>query len=628
MVLSDMSEAMEIYERARKLGTRDYNTHVSHGENGHVAVLSDRIGQCDILAYLRQPLREITLSRVVGTYTASRAQSFATNFMPLLPFRSEFGAKWARVCNAHLNEGLKDAITVYEYMWKYYVIEGNKRVSVLKYFGAATIHAEITRIVPRLDDESDDARRWYAFLEYAKKGLFQELELSDADKYERLYRQEQRLLAALPEGAELPDFNRLYGLFESYCREVDPTLPPGDTFNEYLHIYGFPIDTPTDEVRDRIRRLQPQIKLLDNPEPPMLILDNEPEEPPRFKLFGSRRTPHIVFAYGVGRTETNWLGAHERGRLAIEEALSDRVTTSCIDGLTAENAYELLSRDAADADLLFVTTPAFLNPVLRFSIEHPECLTLVYSPVQQDHRLCTYFGRYYESVYLCGVAAGLCTTTRKVGYVTPKLATKRYTSDINAFAIGVRTVCRDAQIFLQSRGVDPSDNSTCEQAVRHLASLGADVVLTPVYDGFHPADLPDDVFSALCSVSPDGTPLQCLAAPGWNWDAFYLAIAENYLSGSLDILKTGRRTDTPVTGFWWGLGSGVINFTYTAGILPPTTENLLRYLRGNIRRSLYNPFHGPVRDSEGVLRVVPHEDLRPMEILRMEWLVDSITPIV
>ena len=63
-------------------------------------------------------------------------------------------------------------------------------------------------------------------------------------------------------------------------------------------------------MRDRIRRLQPQIKLLDNPEPPMLILDNEPEEPPRFKLFGSRRTPHIVFAYGVGRTETNWLGAH------------------------------------------------------------------------------------------------------------------------------------------------------------------------------------------------------------------------------------------------------------------------------------------------------------------------------
>ncbi len=627
MVNVSMAEVHSIYEHAKKLGTRDYNAHISRGESGHLAVLGDRLGQCDIMAYLRQPSREITLSRVVGTYTAGRSSSFSTNFMPLHQLRSEFGTKWCRLCQAHLEEGITDPITVYEYMWKYYVIEGNKRVSVLKYFGAASIRAEITRIVPRLDENSPDAIRYHAFLEYTKKGLFQELELSDAEKYPRLYRQEQRLLAALPKDRELPDFNRLYGIFEAACMETDPELPPGDTFAEYLHIYGFPFDMPKDELCERIRQMKPQLSLLEHSEPPMLILDNEPEEPRRFRLFSSRRRARLVFAYGPGRTETNWLGAHERGRLAIESALSDRVTTSCVDGLTQENAYELLSNNAADADLLFVTTPNCLNPVLRFSLEHPDCLTLVYSPVQEDHRLSTYFGRYYESVFLCGVAAGLSTTTRKVGYVTPKIATRRYTSDINAFAIGVRTVCRDAQIFLQSRGVEPSDNSTCEQAVRNLASLGADVVLTPIYDNLHPVDMIDGVFSVLCSVSPDGNPLRCLAAPGWNWDAFYLAITENYLSGSLDVLLHNRRDDVPVTGFWWGLGSGVINFAYTDGILPPTTENLLRYLRGNIRRGLYDPFHGPLTDSDGILRVQPHEGLRALDIMRMEWLLNYITTI-
>ena len=39
-------------------------------------------------------------------------------------------------------------IKVYEYMNKYYVIEGNKRVSVLKYFNSPTIAAEVTRKVP------------------------------------------------------------------------------------------------------------------------------------------------------------------------------------------------------------------------------------------------------------------------------------------------------------------------------------------------------------------------------------------------------------------------------------------------------------------------------------------------
>ena len=610
-----IGEAMQEYERARTRGQREYNARVSRGENGHLSVLEERLGQCDILAYLRQPLREISLSRVAGTYTASRASSFAANFMPLLDVRSEFGSKWSRLCCSHLNEGITDPITVYEYMWKYYVIECNKRVSVLKYFYSPTVRAEITRIVPRLDSDSPDARRYHAFLEYAKKGLFQELELSSPEKYEHLYRREQRLLAELPADTELPDFNRLYDMFEAICRQENPFLTPGDAFAEYIHIYGFPLDLSQEELRGQIRRLKPQLALLDNPEPATLILDNEPEER-RFKLFSTRRDARVVFAYGPGRTEHNWLGAHERGRLAVEAQLGDRVTTRCIDGLTDANAYELLSEHAADADLLFVTSPGLFNPILRFSLEHPQCLTLVYAPVQDDHRLNTYFGRYYEAVFLCGVAAGLCSTTRRVGYVTPRVQ-RRYTSDINAFAIGVRTVCRDAEIYLQSRGVEPFDSATCEQAVRNLASLGVDIVLTPIYEGFRPADLPENVFTALASVAPDGTALRCLASPGWNWDAFYPAITENYLSGSLDVLLGGRREDAPVTGFWWGLGSGVIDFRYTDGILPPATENLLRYLRGNIKRNLYNPFHGPLTDIDGQLRLPAHEDLHALDILRM-----------
>ncbi len=622
-----MAEAISHYERARRMGQRDYNARVSRGESGHLAVLEDRLGQCDILAYLRQPIREISLSRIVGTYTASRAASFSAGFLPLLDVRSEFGVKWSRLCCSHLNEGITDPIKVYQYMWKYYVIEGNKRVSVLKYFDAPTVRAEITRIVPRLDEDSPDALRYHAFLEYAKKGLFQELELSSPEKYEHLYRREQRLLKKLPPDAELPDFNLLYDMFEAICRQENPFLTPGDAFAEYIHICGFPLDLSQDELRAQIRRLKPQLALLDNPEPPTLILDNEPEEPRRFRLFSARRDARVVFAYGPGRTDTNWLGAHEHGRQAVETALGDRVTTGCIDGLTNENSYALLSEKASSADLLFVTSPGSMNPILRFTLEHPQCLTLVYAPVQEDQRLTTYFGRYYEAVFLCGVAAGLSTSSRRVGYVTP-LVPRRFTSDINAFAIGVRTVCRDAEVFIYSRGVDSGDSGTFEQAVRTLAARGADTVLTPVYPGFTPEGMPDDVFTALASVSPDGTPLRCLAAPGWNWDAFYVAITENYLSGSLDILLDDRREDTPVTGFWWGLGSGVINFHYTDGILPPATENLLRFLRGNIKRNQYNPFHGPLTDLDGNLRLPAHEDLQPLEILRMEWLTEGITPIL
>jgi len=631
----DIAECREIYEKARKQGQKEYNTRVSRGENGHLAVLGDRLGQCDVLAYVKQPLRDISVDRVAGTYTASRAQSFSAGFMPLHQLNSEFASKWTRLCCAHLNEGIRDPITVYEYLWRYYVVEGNKRVSVLKYYGAVSFSAEITRIIPRLDSDNLDTRRYHAFLEYARNGLFQELELSDPDRYERLYRQERRLLAELPED-EHPDFNRMYRFFEDCCHKAGCTMPVGDAFAEYLHIYCFPLHITADELQSRIVRLKPQLKLIENPEPPMLILDREQEETPLLRqIFSNRRRANLVFAYGPGRTADNWLGAHERGRLAMQEALGERVTSSCIDGLVQGNAYNILTERAADADVLFVTSSVLVNPALRFSLDHPECLTLLYSSARGDRLLPTYFGRYYEAVFLCGVAAGLYTRTGMTAYVTPKVLPPRYTSDINAFALGVRSVNRTARVILSTRGVEPYDNETCAGAIRELAQAGTDVVLTPLYNGLRTREgIPENIFSALFSLDRDG-PADFLAAPGWNWEVFYTAIAESYLSGGLEVLKSYRRGDAAVTGFWWGLGSGVIDFKLpesdglsepgnVSGWAPPTTDNLLRYLRGSIRRGLYNPFHGPVTDQTGVLRIPPHTDPPPLEIMRMDWYEQSV----
>ena len=50
---------------------------------------------------------------------------------------------------AHLNEGIREPIKAYEFMNKFYVEEGNKRVSVLKFFDAVSIPGNVTRIVPR-----------------------------------------------------------------------------------------------------------------------------------------------------------------------------------------------------------------------------------------------------------------------------------------------------------------------------------------------------------------------------------------------------------------------------------------------------------------------------------------------
>ena len=84
--------------------------------------------------------------------------------MPLLEEDTEFAIKWSNLCEAHLEEGIHTPIIAYEYLNKFYVQEGNKRVSVLKYYEAVTIPGTVTRLVPARDDTLEN-KIYYEFLD-------------------------------------------------------------------------------------------------------------------------------------------------------------------------------------------------------------------------------------------------------------------------------------------------------------------------------------------------------------------------------------------------------------------------------------------------------------------------------
>ena len=93
-------------------------------------------------------LVQIPIEQIVGTKTNSRSNAFAGNFMPILEKGSEFSNKWINLSIHQENDGIQDPIKVYEYMNRFYVEEGNKRVSVLKYYGAASIQGYVIRLIP------------------------------------------------------------------------------------------------------------------------------------------------------------------------------------------------------------------------------------------------------------------------------------------------------------------------------------------------------------------------------------------------------------------------------------------------------------------------------------------------
>ena len=142
-------ESIQNYKQARALGRKYVADHNKDAFGGMLPVLDNLMKGVDVSGELRLGEREIPLNLVVGTRTSNRSNAFAGNFMPLLAENTEFGVKWCNLYNSHIEEGIRGPIRVYEYLNRYYVQEGNKRVSVLRYCQAVTVYAKVTRLIPK-----------------------------------------------------------------------------------------------------------------------------------------------------------------------------------------------------------------------------------------------------------------------------------------------------------------------------------------------------------------------------------------------------------------------------------------------------------------------------------------------
>ena len=184
---------------------------------------------------------DIPLAKLVGTKTAERSNSFANNFMPLLPDRSEFGIKWLNLYNHQVEDGIQDPIVAYEFMNRFYVQEGNKRVSVMKYLGAYSIPGTVTRLIPKRTDDLEN-RLYYEFLDFYKVSSNCDVWFSKEGRYKELL----KLMGMKPdqvwEEEDRVYFRSAYGRFAkafSMAHGDRLKLTEGDAFLVYIEVYGY-----------------------------------------------------------------------------------------------------------------------------------------------------------------------------------------------------------------------------------------------------------------------------------------------------------------------------------------------------------------------------------------------------
>ena len=162
------TEALDEYGRALRLGQKEFKELLSAKQEPYPAVLDDILTDLTTEVTQSVGLVEIPAEQIVGTKSAGRISAFTPSFLPLLDAESEFASKWVNLCMAHMSdEGIRDPIVCYEYLGNFYVQEGNKRVSVLRHFGAPRIPATVTRVLPK-NDGSPRVKAYFEFLDFFK----------------------------------------------------------------------------------------------------------------------------------------------------------------------------------------------------------------------------------------------------------------------------------------------------------------------------------------------------------------------------------------------------------------------------------------------------------------------------
>ena len=603
------------YEAALKQGRKSYRNALSKGEYPYLPVLDDMISYTEVGAIENLGIMDIPLSKIVGTKTEGRSNAFANNFMPLLPEESEFGLKWGAVYNHQIETGINDPIVAYEFMNQFYVQEGNKRVSVMKYLETYSITASVTRLVPKKSDDKEN-RLYYEFLDFYEVSHSYDVCFSKEGSYKKFL----KLMGKKPDEVWSDDDRmNLHSAcyhFETVFNKAGGdklSINASDAFLMYVEIYGYE-NVIGQSGQNMYRDLQKmwkeitlagqgsQVELVQNPEKAKTSLLN--------KLLPTG-TLKIAFIYTKTTETSSWAYAHELGRLYLEQAFAGKVETMAFDraDTEAQVADAIEKAIAAGCELIFTTATQMVNQSVRSAIKHPKVKIYNCSIKMSYSSICTYYARMYESKFLMGAIAAALSRTDRLGYVAdyPIYGTL---ANINAFALGAKMINPYVQIYLEWRNVKGIT------AREKLEQEG--IVFVSDSDMITPKNASREY--GLYVKKEDGT-LDNLATPIWDWGKFYEQVVKNIFSGGSTELDTQK--GKKAVNYWLGMSADVIDVICSKS-MPHGTNRLIEFLKNSIRAGAFHPFDGPLYAQGGVLQCEKGVTLGPDEIITMDWLAENV----
>ncbi|MEM8792912.1 MAG: BMP family ABC transporter substrate-binding protein [Pseudomonadota bacterium] len=322
----------------------------------------------------------------------------------------------------------------------------------------------------------------------------------------------------------------------------------------------------------------------------------------------------VGFVYVGPIGDHGWTYQHDQGRLAIEEALGDKVETTYVESVSegpdAERVIQQLARTGHN--LIFTTSFGFMDATINVAKQFPDVKFEHATGFKRADNVATYSGRFYEGRHVIGKIAGEMTKTNKIGYIA-SFPIPEVVRGINAATLAARAVNPDVevQVVWVNTWYDPGKEA---DAAKALIDQGADVIMqhTDSPAALQVAEQAGVMAFGQASNMEKFAPKAQLTAIEDNWAPYYVKRAKAVLDG------TWESADS-----WGGIAEEEVVMSPYKN-MPENVKAMAKEAEQAIRSGAVHAFTGPIKDRDGEIRIKAGETASDGLLLGMDWFVEGV----
>ena len=331
-----------------------------------------------------------------------------------------------------------------------------------------------------------------------------------------------------------------------------------------------------------------------------------------FLAQGDPKPAVIIFSQS---NDGGWSQAIHEARTRLEKSMDIRIPQA--EGIP-ETATAI--RPAAElfiergANIIIGSAFGYSDTFLELSERYPDVVFLNPAGTTNGPNLKSFYGRTYESQYLCGMIAGGISKSGKLGFVAANpFGLVNWT--VNAYLLGAQKVNPNASLTVVFTGAwgDPVKERAAAEA---LVEQGIDVIgqhvdtPTPqivaqekgIYGTGHHRDL-----------SEFSTATQCSSV--WRW--------EKFLQPEIEKISSGNFEPAPY-GAFLSIADGGTDIACCGDAVSDDLKAKVMAERDALIAGKH-VFAGPLSDRDGTSRVAAGEVLGDGDLWGMDWFVNGVT---